>query len=106
MRAVFPAPGCENERMSDETPTLARGAEYVVLYEGGPNDGQTDRRISTDGGWDKEITVLTAVDGKETMLGYTATGWREIGGQYQVNYVFDASDSEPIEDPEDRGGRQ
>ena len=92
--------------MSNETPTLARGAEYVVLYEGGPNDGQTDRRISTDGSWDKEITVLTAVDGKETMLGYTASDWREIGGQYQVSYVFAASDSEQIEDPVDRGGRQ
>lgn len=92
--------------MSEETPTLARGAEYVVLYKGGPNDGQSDRRISTDGRWDTEITVITAVDGKETMLGYSATDWREIGGQYQVNYVFRASDSEQIEDPEDRGGRQ
>ncbi|MEO6943951.1 MAG: oligoribonuclease [Lacisediminihabitans sp.] len=92
--------------MSDKTPTLARGTEYVVLYEGGPNDGQSDRRISTDGSWDKEITVITAVDGKETMLDYNAGEWREIGGLYQVTYTFDSADSEPIDDPEDRGGRQ
>jgi hypothetical protein len=92
--------------MSDDTPTLSRGDEYVVLYKGGPNDGQSDRRISTDGSWDKELTVITAVDGKETMIDYNAGEWREIGGQYQVTYTFDAADSEPVEDPEDRGGRQ
>jgi hypothetical protein len=29
-----------------------------VLFSGGPSDGQTDKRISTDGTWDEEITVL------------------------------------------------
>jgi hypothetical protein len=92
--------------MSDDTPTLSRGDEYVVLYKGGPNDGQSDRRISTDGSWDAEITVIAAVDGKETMIDYNAGEWRELGGQYQVTYTFDQADSEPVEDPEDRGGRQ
>ncbi|MHB1171542.1 MAG: oligoribonuclease [Lacisediminihabitans sp.] len=92
--------------MSNDTPTLAHGDEYIVSYQGGPNDGQTDRRISTDGSWDSELTVLAAVDGKETLINYNATSWREVGGQYHVNYVYDAADSEPVEDPEDRGGRQ
>ncbi len=92
--------------MTENLPTLARGDEYIVIYQGGPNDGRTDRRISTDGSWDSELTVLTAVDGKETLINYNAASWREIGGQYHVVYSFDKADSEPVEDPEDRGGRQ
>jgi hypothetical protein len=92
--------------MTDQKPALAHGDEYIVIYQGGPNDGQTDRRISTDGSWDDELTVLTAVDGKETLINYNATDWRDVGGQYQVNYAYDARDSEPVEDPEDRGNRQ
>jgi hypothetical protein len=92
--------------MSNETPTINHGDEYVVIYSGGPNDGRTDKRISTDGTWDSEITVLTAVDGKETMIDYNFESWRELSGQYYVTYVYDKEDSEPVEDPEDRGGRQ
>jgi hypothetical protein len=92
--------------MSDQKPTLSHGAEYIVIFEGGPNDGQTDTRISTDGGWDDELTVITAVDGKETLINYTAGAWREVGEQYQVSYGYDPRDSEPVEDPEDRGDRQ
>jgi hypothetical protein len=88
-----------------DAPTLAHGDEYVVIYTGGPNDGQTDTRISTDGGFDSEITVLTAVDGKETLIDYDIVDWTEVGGQYHVNYTYDAKDSEPVEDPEDRGDR-
>ncbi|TXN28084.1 MULTISPECIES: oligoribonuclease [Lacisediminihabitans] len=92
--------------MTDALPTLAHGDEYIVLYKGGPNDGQVDKRISTDGSFDDEITVLTAVDGKETLLDYTRSSWTEVGGQYHVVYDFDLADSEPVEAPEDRGGRQ
>lgn len=92
--------------MTDNTPTLARGDEYVVIYTGGPNDGQTDRRISTDGSWDAELTVLTAVDGKETMENYNAVSWKEIGETVHVTYAWDRAESEPSDDPEDRGGRQ
>lgn len=91
--------------MSNDTPAIKRGDEYIVIYSGGPNDGQTGRRISTDGTWDDEITVLTAVDGKETMIDYNVDSWREVGGQYHVTYVFDKADSEPVEDPEDRGSQ-
>jgi hypothetical protein len=92
--------------MSSDTPTLKRGDEYIVIFSGGPNDGMTGKRISTDGTWDAEITVITAVDGKETMLDYDVASWREVGGQYHVTYTFDASDSEQVEDPVDRGGRR
>lgn len=92
--------------MSEKTPTIKRGDEYIVIFSGGPNDGRTDRRISTDGTWDKELTVLTAVDGNETMIDYNMASWRELGGQYHVTYVYDPEDSEPVDDPADRGGRQ
>lgn len=92
--------------MSENTPAIKRGDEYIVIYFGGPNDGRTDSRISTDGTWDDEITVITAVDGNETMIDYNMASWREVGGRYHVTYTYDAADSEPVDDPEDRGGRQ
>lgn len=92
--------------MTDNAPTLAHGDEYVVLYTGGPNDGQTDRRISTDGSWDETITVLTAVDGKETLENYDVVSATSVGDAVHVTYSWDKADSEPSEDPEDRGGRQ
>ena len=48
--------------MNDNAITLAHGDEYIVFYRGGPADGSTDRRISTDGTWDAELTVIAAVD--------------------------------------------
>ncbi|MES2092369.1 MAG: oligoribonuclease [Actinomycetota bacterium] len=92
--------------MTDAHPTLAHGDEYIVIYRGGPNDGQIDTRISTDGGFDTEITVLTAVGGKETLTDYNLVDFAEVGGKYHVNYDFDAKDSEPFDAPEDRGDRQ
>ena len=56
--------------------------------------------------WDDSITVTTAVDGKEAQIDYDAATWREVGGEYQVTYDFDPADSEQVEAPEDRGGRQ
>lgn len=88
--------------MTDAKPTLARGDEYIVIYSGGPSDGQTDHRISTDGSWDDELTVLAAEAGNETLINYDATSWREVGGVYHVTYTYDAKDSEEVEDPEDR----
>lgn len=92
--------------MTDSTPTIAHGDEYVVLYSGGPYDGQTDRRIATEANWDSTLTVLAAIDGKETMENYDATGWKELDGTYHVTYLWDKAESEPSEDPEDRGDRQ
>ncbi|CAN5147702.1 hypothetical protein BH09ACT1_BH09ACT1_18300 [soil metagenome] len=92
--------------MTDALPTLSNGDEYVVIFTGGPNDGQTDKRIITDTTFDAEVTVLTAVDGKETMIDYNLVSFKEVGDEYHVTYSYDAKDSEPVEDPEDRGGRQ
>lgn len=88
--------------MTDEKPTIARGDEYVVLYSKGPFDGQTDTRISTDGSWDDELTVLAAFDGKETMENYNVVQAVEIGGRVQVTYTWDRAESEPSDDPADR----
>lgn len=80
--------------MTDQTPKLNHGDQYVVLYKGGPNDGQSDTRISTDGGWDDEVTVLTLVSGKETMENYAASSWTTVGDSVHVTYTWDDADSE------------
>ena len=92
--------------MTDSQPTIAHGDEYLVIYSGGPNDGNTDTRIATDNSVDQEITVITAVDGKETLIDYTKDSVAEVGGQFHVTYIYDPKDSEPVDDPEDRGDRQ
>jgi hypothetical protein len=88
--------------MTDEKPTVAEGAEYVVFFEGGPSDGRTDKRVSTNGSYDDEITDFVLIDGTETGFVYTATSAKLINDQLQVHYALDAKDSDPVEDPEDR----
>lgn len=80
--------------MNDSTPTIAKGDEYIVIFSGGPHDGQTDRRISTDGTWDESITLLAAEHGNEGLMNYDVKEWREVGGVYHVTYTFDPRDSE------------
>ena len=89
--------------MTENTPVLSRGEEYVVFYKGGAFDGQIERRVASAAGWDKEITTLASVDGIETMLVYNAVTAREVGEQVQVTYVWDAAESDVLEDLEDRG---
>jgi len=89
--------------MTANSPELNRGDEYIVFYTGGPYDGQTDRRISTDGTWETEITVLAAVDGKETQLVYGSPSAHRVGEQVQVTYAWDQPDSEPLEALDERG---
>ena len=88
--------------MTDTAPEISRGDEYVVFYTAGPYDGRTDTRISTDGTWETEITVIAAFDGKETQLEYGAPVAKRVGGQVQVTYTWDQKDSEPIEAVEER----
>ncbi|WP_166873430.1 MULTISPECIES: oligoribonuclease [unclassified Salinibacterium] len=90
--------------MTENTPMVARGDEYVVFYKGGAFDGQSERRVaSAAGGWDKEITTLASVDGIETMLVYNAVTARSVGDQVQVVYLWDAAESDELEALEDRG---
>jgi hypothetical protein len=88
--------------MTNNEVTLSHGDEYVVFYTGGPYDGQTDTRISTDGSFDDEVTVLVALDGKETQLVYGSPVAKSVGDQVQVHYTWDQPDSEDIEDPDER----
>ena len=85
-----------------ETPQISRGDEYVVFYQGGPYDGQTDTRISTDGSWDDEVTVIVAQEGKQTQLVYAKPVARHVGQQVQVTYTWDQPDSEPLEALDER----
>ena len=88
--------------MTDTAPDLARGDEYIVLYSGGPYDGQTDKRISTDGTWETEITVIAAFDGKETQIDYIAPEAKQVGDQVQVHYTWSPKDGDPIEAIDER----
>lgn len=88
--------------MTDSAPELSRGDEYIVFYSGGPYDGQSDTRISTDGTWETDLTVIAAFDGKETQLDYTSPVAKKVGDQVQVTYTWDQADSEPIEALDER----
>ena len=88
--------------MTDSKPTVAEGSEYVVFFEGGPSDGRTDTRISTNGSHDEEIVDYVLIDGLETGFVYTAGEAKMVGEQLQVHYSLDVKDSDPVEDPEDR----
>ena len=92
--------------MTDTQPTLARGDEYVVFYVDGPYDGRTDNRISTDGSWDDELTVLVALDGKETQVVYSNPVAKKVGEQLQITYTFNPAEGEPLEDPDERISEQ
>jgi len=85
---------------------LKHGDEYIVFYTGGPYDGRNDRRISTDGSWDTELTVLVALDGKETQVVYNAPESKSVGDQVQVTYTFDPTAGEALEDPDERVSEQ
>ena len=53
---------------------------------------------------DADVDVYAAVDGQETHLVYTSVSAKEVGESVHVTYALDAPDSDPVEDPEDRGG--
>ncbi|AJM76795.1 hypothetical protein [Rathayibacter toxicus] len=90
--------------MSIDIPAFDVGESYLALFQGGPFDGQAETRISVEGGYEKEIDVYAAVDGQETHLVYTAVAAKKVGNSVHVTYSLDATDSDPIDDPEDRRG--
>jgi hypothetical protein len=88
--------------MTNTEPHLSRGDQYIVFYKGGPYDGSSDKRISTNGSWDESVTVLVSLDGKETQVVYANPIAHAVGSQVQVTYSWDVADSEPLEDPDER----
>ncbi|RKR74653.1 oligoribonuclease [Frondihabitans australicus] len=88
--------------MNDKRLTIDEGSEYVVFFDGGPSDGRTDKRVSTNGTYDDEITDFVLIDGTETQIAYLATSAKMVGDQLQVHYELDVTDSDPVEAPEDR----
>jgi len=92
--------------MTNNEVTLSRGDQYVVFYTGGPYDGQTDTRISTDGSYDETVTVLVSLDGKESQVVYGSAVAKSVGGQVQVHYTWDPAASEALEDPDERLSEQ
>ncbi len=88
--------------MSNSDLSMLHGDTYVVFYTGGPYDGRTDSRISTDGTWDEELTVLAAVNGKETQLVYVSPVAKRFGDEIHVTYTWDRRDSDPLEALDER----
>jgi hypothetical protein len=91
--------------MTDSKPTVAEGSEYVVFFEGGPSDGRTDTRVSTNGSYDDEIVDYVLVEGIETGFVYKAGEAKMNGEQLQVHYSLDEADSDPVDALENRGDR-
>jgi hypothetical protein len=91
--------------MTDNEPTVAEGSEYVVFFEGGPSDGRTDTRVSTDGSYDEEIVDYVLVEGIETGFVYKAREAKMNADQLQVHYALDADSSDPVDALENRGDR-
>jgi len=91
--------------MTDTKPTIPEGTEYVVFFEGGPSDGRTDRRVSTNGSYDDEIVDYVLVEGIETGFVYTAREATMNQDQLQVHYTLDEKDSDPVDALENRGDR-
>lgn len=85
-----------------ETPTVAQGDEYIVFFSGGPYDGQSEPRISTDGRWERQITMIAAFEGQETRLDYASPVAERVGDRVHVTYRWDAADSDPIEALDER----
>lgn len=88
--------------MTDTQPTLAHGDEYIVIFSGGPNDGQTDRRIATASGWDSEIIVNGLESTAAAEFAYTASSAKRVGDSVHVTYVWDPKDADDLEATEER----
>ena len=88
--------------MTNSDVKLTHGDEYIVFYDGGPYDGRTDTRVATDSGFDETLTVLVALDGKETQVVYSSPVAKNVGDQVQVHYSWDSAHGEPLEDLDER----
>ncbi|MGV8876789.1 MAG: oligoribonuclease [Rhodoglobus sp.] len=89
--------------MSETTPKIAHGDEYIVFYVDGPYDGTNDRRIATEAAWDDYVTLMVAdAEGSETQLRYDRPVAKQVGDQVHVTYTWDQPASEPLEDLNER----
>jgi hypothetical protein len=88
--------------MTDEQPTLASGDEYIVIFSGGPNDGQSDSRFATESGWDEEIIVNGLESTAAAEFAYLATSATRVGDSVHVTYTWDPKDADDLEDVTER----
>ncbi|NEM91659.1 oligoribonuclease [Galbitalea soli] len=88
--------------MTDATPTLAKGDEYIVIFSGGPSDGQTDHRIATEAGWDEQIIVNGLESTAAAEFAYRASGAKKVGDSVHVTYVWDPTTADDLEDTSER----
>jgi hypothetical protein len=88
--------------MTNEEPTLKHGDEYVVIFSGGPNDGQTDTRIATEAGYDDEIIVNGLESAAAAEFAYNAKSATHVGDSVHVTYVWDPKEADDLEAHEER----
>ncbi|WP_144764298.1 oligoribonuclease [Curtobacterium sp. 9128] len=85
--------------------SITEGTEYTAIFHGGPFDGTTDTRTATSDTVDDEVTVYADVEGLQTAFTYRATGSRHVVDQVSVDYTWEPSESDPVDDLQDRGDR-
>jgi len=74
---------------------------YTAEFIDGPLEGQVDSRVLVRGAHDGRISMLSLVEGIETLFWYDEVDERDVQGRIHVRYRFDAMDSDPYV-PEDQ----
>ncbi|OIH96891.1 MULTISPECIES: hypothetical protein [unclassified Curtobacterium] len=85
--------------------TIHEGDEYTAIFHGGPFDGTTDTRTATSDALDDEVTVFADVEGLQTALTYRMTKSRQVVDQISAEFEYVPSESDPVDDLQDRGDR-
>jgi hypothetical protein len=78
---------------------------YIAEFIDGPLEGRSERRVLVDGRHEQRLPMIVAVEGLESTLWYEAVEPRDVNGELQVSYRFDAPDSDPIEPDTEPGQR-
>jgi hypothetical protein len=74
---------------------------YTAEFIDGPLEGQVDSRVLVQGAHDSRISMVSLVEGIETLFWYDEVDERDVQGRIHVRYRFDAKDSDPYV-PEDQ----
>ena len=85
--------------------TIHEGDEYIAIFHDGPFDGTTDTRTATTDALDDEVTVFADVEGLPTAFTYRKTGAKQVLDQISVDFTFVPSESDPVDDLQERGDR-